>query len=138
MSGSVSSHQQYSRHPQQVRTKTDLDHQALLPSNPNTGNTELECGQLSSCSDSDESCSEETLDMVLNAGSGFGERPCSGEMNDVDEETMSGENDVSFSHLRYVFKSLSGKYKYTCCVSSDIDQAYNSQTELSTILQDLF
>ena len=100
LSGSVSSHQQYSRHPQQVRTKTDLDHQSLLPSNPNAGNTELECGQLSSCSDSDESCSEETLDMVLNAGSGFGERPCSGEMNDVDEETMSGENDVSFSHLR--------------------------------------
>ena len=108
LSGSVSSssshHQQYSRHhPQQVRTKTDhLDHhQALLPpNNPNAGNTELECGQLSSCSDSDESCSEETLDMVLNAGSGFGERPCSGEMNDVDEETMSGENDVSFSHLR--------------------------------------
>ena len=75
----------------------------LLPSTPvsqHGGNTELECGQLSSCSDSDESCSEETLDMVLNAGSGFGERPCSGEMNDVDEETMSGENDVSFSHLQ--------------------------------------
>ena len=90
---------------QQVRTKTDME-QGLLPSTPalsqHGGNTELECGQLSSCSDSDESCSEETLDMVLNAGSGFGERPCSGEMNDVDEETMSGENDVSFSHLRTV------------------------------------
>ena len=73
-----------------------------MPSTPvshHGGNTELECGQLSSCSDTDESCSEETLDMVLNAGI---ERPCSGEMNDVDEETMHSENDVSFSHLRTV------------------------------------
>ena len=76
--------------------------QGLMPSTPvshHGGNTELECGQLSSCSDTDESCSEETLDMVLNAGI---ERPCSGEMNDVDEETMHSENDVSFSHLRTV------------------------------------
>ena len=56
--------------------------------------------------------------MVLNAGSGFGERPCSGEMNDVDEETMSGENDVSFSHLRFVFLkclsklTISHSYKF--------------------------
>jgi hypothetical protein len=55
---------------------------------------ELDCGHLSSCSDSEESSSEETLDIVLNAGNPGGER----EMNDVDEETMFGENDVSFVH----------------------------------------
>jgi hypothetical protein len=61
-------------------------------------NTELECGQLSSCSDSDESCSEEALDLVLNS-SCTGERIGSAElMNDVDDETMSGDNDVSFVH----------------------------------------
>ena len=53
-------------------------------------NTELDCGHLSSCSDSEESSSEETLDIVLNAGNGASER----EMNDVDDETMSGDNDV--------------------------------------------
>ena len=68
-------------------------------------NTELECGQLSSCSDSEESCSEEALDLVLNSSGVVGaaamvDRAPSSElnMNDVDEETMSGENDVSFAH----------------------------------------
>lgn len=70
------------------RLKTKNEPMQLVP-------TELECGQLSSCSDSDDSCSEETLDMVLgNAGrSGSGDQ-----MNDVDDETMSGDNDVSFLH----------------------------------------
>ena len=73
-------------------------------------NTELDCGHLSSCSDSEESSSEETLDIVLNAGAGSsstGNASGSGlvgvasgerDMNDVDEETMFGDNDVSFLH----------------------------------------
>jgi len=58
-------------------------------------NTELDCGHLSSCSDSEESSSEETLDIVLNAGGNGGSQR---EMNDVDDETMFGDNDVSFVH----------------------------------------
>ena len=71
---------------------------ASTSSTPQCENTELDCGHLSSCSDSEESSSEETLDIVLNAdgassgGVGHGPR----EMNDVDDETMYGDNDVSF------------------------------------------
>ena len=63
-------------------------------------NTELDCGHLSSCSDSEESSSEETLDIVLNAGGnvGGGAGGSQREMNDVDDETMFGDNDVSFVH----------------------------------------
>ena len=63
-------------------------------------NTELDCGHLSSCSDSEESSSEETLDIVLNAGGNVGGAGGGSqrEMNDVDDETMFGDNDVSFVH----------------------------------------
>jgi len=61
-------------------------------------NTELDCGHLSSCSDSEESSSEETLDIVLNAGGNVGGGGSQREMNDVDDETMFGDNDVSFVH----------------------------------------
>lgn len=86
-SSSCSPQQPFSRLPQK---------DSRLPSScQHTDNTELECGHLSDCSDSDESSSEETLDIVLNAGTGaVGER----EMNDVDDETMFGDNDVSFVH----------------------------------------
>lgn len=66
-------------------------------STPQCENTELDCGHLSSCSDSEDSSSEETLDIVLNAdGGASGSRECTGEMNDVDDETMHYDNDVSF------------------------------------------
>ena len=66
-------------------------------STPQCENTELECGHLSSCSDSEDSSSEETLDIVLNGdGGASGGRECTGEMNDVDDEYLAGENDVSF------------------------------------------
>ena len=66
-------------------------------STPQCENTELECGHLSSCSDSEDSSSEETLDIVLNGdGGASGGRECTGEMNDVDDEYLAGDNDVSF------------------------------------------
>ena len=72
----------------------------LAPSCQHSDNTELDCGHLSSCSDSEDSSSEETLDIVLNAGNASGGATAVGEreMNDVDDETMFGDNDVSFLH----------------------------------------
>ena len=93
----------FTRLPHQGRTKVVSESRerggsGLPSSTPQCDNTELECGHLSSCSDSEESSSEETLDIVLNAdgASGGGERGNEGEMNDVDDETMYGDNDVSF------------------------------------------
>ena len=94
----------FTRLPHQGRTKVVSESRGVLPpssssSTPQCENTELECGHLSSCSDSEESSSEETLDIVLNAdgaSGGGGSRECTGEMNDVDDETMYGDNDVSF------------------------------------------
>ena len=79
---------------------------AVSDSCQHSDNTELDCGHLSSCSDSDESSSEETLDIVLNAGNGGGGvvgvggvgSQRSEMLNDVDDETMFGDNDVSFVH----------------------------------------
>jgi len=88
---SSSPQQPFTRLPQ-GRSKAVSD--SRLAPCQHSDNTELDCGHLSSCSDSEESSSEETLDIVLNAGNGGSQR----EMNDVDDETMFGDNDVSFVH----------------------------------------
>ena len=66
---------------------------------------ELECGQLTSSSDSEEDNSSEDADGE--AGEMLGEEQSLGDgENDVDDETMSGDNDVEYCHSLTQIDSL--------------------------------